>query len=128
MPAFYPEGDEPKLADPTGRSLHKINNLLKSIEAKTGATAQVTNVTGSSFTFTAESSPLVSAVAGRRVLTVYNEGAGVLHISPGEICTVTSYQVRLSSGDYWECPQEQISLAYSAVFVTEGAARVTEIS
>lgn len=37
MPAFYPEGDEPKLADPTGRSLHKINNLLKSIEAKTGS-------------------------------------------------------------------------------------------
>ena len=38
MPAFYPEGDEPKLADPSGRSLHKINNLLKSIEAKTGST------------------------------------------------------------------------------------------
>ena len=38
MPAFYPEGDEPKLADPSGRSLHKINNLLKSIDAKTGST------------------------------------------------------------------------------------------
>jgi hypothetical protein len=37
MPAFYPEGDEPKLADPSGRSLHKINNLLKSIDAKTGS-------------------------------------------------------------------------------------------
>ena len=37
MPAFYIEGDEPKLADPSGRSLHKINNLLKIIEAKTGS-------------------------------------------------------------------------------------------
>ena len=57
MPAFYPEGDEPKLADPSGRSLHKINNLLKSIEAKTGSTTitgpvtvsnevEVTNSTG----------------------------------------------------------------------------------
>jgi hypothetical protein len=36
MPAFYPEGDEPKLADPSGRSLHKINSLLKSIDTKTG--------------------------------------------------------------------------------------------
>jgi hypothetical protein len=57
MPAFYPEGDEPKLADPSGRSLHKINNLLKSIDAKTGSTTitgpvtvsnevEVTNSTG----------------------------------------------------------------------------------
>jgi len=34
MPAFYPEGDEPKLADPSGRSLHKINSLLNKIESK----------------------------------------------------------------------------------------------
>ena len=57
MPAFYPEGDEPKLADPSGRSLHKINNLLKSIDTKTGSTTitgpvtvsnevEVTNSTG----------------------------------------------------------------------------------
>ena len=57
MPAFYIEGDEPKLADPSGRSLHKINNLLKIIEAKTGSTTitgpvtvsnevEVTNSTG----------------------------------------------------------------------------------
>lgn len=34
MPAFYPEDDEPKLADPSGRSLHKINSLLNKIEGK----------------------------------------------------------------------------------------------
>ena len=57
MPAFYPEGDEPKLADHSGRSLHKINNRLKSIDTKTGSTTitgpvtvsnevEVTNSTG----------------------------------------------------------------------------------
>jgi hypothetical protein len=89
---------------------------------------QGTTVTNSNFTSTTASTTLVSAVAGREVLTVFNEGAGNLHISPGATCTTVAYQVRLSAGDYWECPQGQLSLAHTAVFATAGTARVTEVS
>ena len=89
---------------------------------------QGTTVTNSNFTSTTASTTLVSAVAGRECLTVFNEGAGNLHISPGATCTTISYQVRLSAGDYWECPQGQLSLAHTAVFATSGTARVTEVS
>jgi hypothetical protein len=89
---------------------------------------QGTTVTSSNFTSTTASSSLVSAVSNRQVLTVLNEGAGVLYISAGGTCTTTSYQVRLASGDYWECPSGQTSLAHTAVFVTAGTARVTQIS
>ena len=90
--------------------------------------AQGTTVTNSNFTSTTASTSLVSAVAGREVLTVFNEGAGNLHISPGATATTISYQVRLSAGDYWECPQGQLSLGHVAVFATAGTARVTEVS
>ena len=90
--------------------------------------AQGTTVTNSNFTSTTASTSLVSAVTGREVLTVFNEGAGNLHISPGATATTISYQVRLSAGDYWECPQGQLSLAHSAVFATAGTARVTQVS
>jgi hypothetical protein len=89
---------------------------------------QGTTVSNTNFTSTTASTTLVSAVAGREVLTVFNEGAGNLHISPGATCTTVAYQVRLSSGDYWECPAGQLSLAHTAVFATAGTARVTEVS
>lgn len=89
---------------------------------------QGTSVSNTNFTSITASTSLVSAVAGREVLTVFNEGAGNLHISPGATATTISYQVRLSAGDYWECPAGQLSLAHSAVFATAGAARVTEVS
>jgi len=89
---------------------------------------QGTTVTNSNFTSTTASTTLVSAVSRRECLTVFNEGAGNLHISPGATCTTVAYQVRLSAGDYWECPQGQLSLAHTAVFATAGTARVTEVS
>jgi len=89
---------------------------------------QGTTVTNSNFTSTTASTTLVSAVAGRDVLTVFNEGAGNLFISPGATATTISYQVRLSAGDYWECPEGQRSLIHTAVFATAGTARVTEVS
>jgi hypothetical protein len=90
--------------------------------------AQGTAITNSNFTNLTPSTTLVSAVAGRDCLTVFNEGAGNLHISPSATCTTISYQVRLSTGDYWECPKGQLSLAHTAVFATAGTARVTEVS
>ena len=87
---------------------------------------QGTTVSNTTFTSITPSTTLVSAVAGRDVLTVFNEGP-TLYISPEATCTTISYQVRLSAGDYWECPASQISLAHTAVFATAGTARVTQI-
>jgi hypothetical protein len=89
---------------------------------------QGTTVSNTNFTSTTASTTLVSAVTLRESLTVFNEGAGNLHISPGATCTTISYQVRLSAGDYWECPQGQLSLLHSAVYATAGTARVCQVS
>ena len=89
--------------------------------------AQGTTVTQSSFTSTTASTSLVASSASRKTLTVFNEGGGTLYVSAGSTCTTTAYQVRLSSGDYWECPSNQTSLAHTAVFASTGSARVTEI-
>jgi len=89
---------------------------------------QGTTVSNTNFTSITASTTLVSAVANREVLTIFNEGAGNLHISPGATCTTVAYQVRLSAGDYWECPAGQLSLAHTAVFATAGTARVCQVS
>jgi hypothetical protein len=89
---------------------------------------QGTTVSNTNFTSTNASTTLVSAVALRESLTVFSEGPGNLFISPGATATTISYQVRLSPGDYWECPAGQLSLAHTAVFATAGTARVTEVS
>lgn len=89
---------------------------------------QGTSVSNTNFTSTTASTTLVSAVTMRESLTVFNEGAGNLHISPGATCTTVAYQVRLSAGDYWECPQGQLSLLHTAVFATAGTARVCQVS
>jgi len=119
-------GSLPALAAGTAQ----IGSVIASISntAVTVYPSQGTAVTNSNFTSLTSSTSLVSAVVGRDVLTVFNEGAGNLHISAGATCTTISYQVRLSAGDYWECPQGQLSLAHTAVFATAGTARVTEVS
>ena len=89
---------------------------------------QGTAVTTSNFTSTTASTALANFNAGRQVLTIFNEGAGNLHIAPGATCTTIAYQVRLSSGDYYEVPNHQTTITHSAVFATAGTARVTEVS
>jgi hypothetical protein len=89
---------------------------------------QGTAVTTSNFTSTTASTVLASFNATREVLTIFNEGAGNLHISAGATCTTIAYQVRLSSGDYYEVPNHQTTITHSAVFATAGTARVTEVS
>jgi hypothetical protein len=88
---------------------------------------QGTAVTTSNFTSTTASTVLASFNATREVLTIFNEGAGNLHISAGATCTTIAYQVRLSSGDYYEVPNHQTTITHSAVFATAGTARVTEV-
>ena len=89
---------------------------------------QGTAVTTSNFTSTTASTVLANYNATRQVLTIFNEGAGNLHISPGATCTTIAYQVRLGSGDYYEVPNHQTTITHSAVFATAGTARVTQVS
>lgn len=89
---------------------------------------QGTAVTTSNFTSTTASTVLAGYNATREVLTIFNEGAGNLHIAPGVTCTTVQYQVRLSSGDYYEVPNHQTTITHSAVFATAGTARVTQVS
>ena len=89
---------------------------------------QGTAVTTSNFTSTTASTVLANYNATREVLTIFNEGAGNLHISPGATCTTIAYQVRLSAGDYYEVPNHQTTITHSAVFATAGTARVVQIS
>jgi len=92
------------------------------------AAAQGTSVTTSNFTSTTASTVLANFNATRRVLTIFNEGAGSLHICAGATCTTIAYQVRLSSGDYYEVPNHQTTITHSAVFATAGTARIVQIS
>lgn len=89
---------------------------------------QGTAVTTSNFTSTTASTVLASANATREVLTIFNEGAGNLHICAGATCTTIAYQVRLSAGDYYEVPNHQTTITHSAVFATAGTARVCQVS
>ena len=89
---------------------------------------QGTAVTTSNFTSTTASTVLANYNATREVLTIFNEGAGNLHICVGATCTTIAYQVRLSSGDYYEVPNHQTTITHSAVFATAGTARVCQVS
>lgn len=89
---------------------------------------QGTAVTTSNFTSTTASTVLANYNATREVLTIFNEGAGNLHICAGATCTTIAYQVRLSSGDYYEVPNHQTTITHSAVFATAGTARVTQVT
>ena len=89
---------------------------------------QGTAVTTSNFTSTTASTVLANFDATREVLTIFNEGAGNLHICAGATCTTIAYQVRLSAGDYYEVPNHQTTITHSAVFATAGTARIVQIS
>ena len=103
------------------------SNQIGSVTANTFA-VQGTAVTTSNFTSTTASTVLANFNATREVLTIFNEGAGNLHICAGATCTTIAYQVRLSAGDYYEVPNHQTTITHSAVFATAGTARVTEVS
>jgi hypothetical protein len=89
---------------------------------------QGTAVTTSNFTSTTASTVLASYNATREVLTIFNEGAGNLHVCVGATCTTVQYQVRLSAGDYYEVPNHQTTITHSAVFATAGTARICQVS
>ena len=102
-------------------------NVSGTVTANTFA-LQGTAVTTSNFTSTTASTVLANYNATRQVMTIFNEGAGNLFVCPGATCTTVQYQIRLSSGDYYEVPNHQTTITHSAVFATAGTARVTQVS
>ena len=94
-----------------------------SVQNPQGATATITT-----FTSTTASTSLIAAGSTRKGLTVYNSGAGDLYISPTAVCTTTNFQIKLSSGDYWECPASQVLLSHTGVFATSGTAYITSLT
>jgi len=87
-----------------------------------GGNSELTNFTSLTATGLAPAS-----YPNRSALTVFNEGAGMLYISPRYNVSTSSYMVRLSAGDYWECPIGSLLPYYYAVFGSAGTARVTQI-
>lgn len=120
-------GQEAVEGDGTAVFVQVRNQISGTVTANTFA-LQGTAVTTSNFTSTTASTVLANFNATREVLTIFNEGAGNLHICAGATCTTIAYQVRLSAGDYYEVPNHQTTITHSAVFATAGTARVTEVS
>ena len=85
------------------------------------------SITISSFTLTSSSS-FAGVDSNRKLLTVFNEGNGVLYIKPGSAVSSTDYQIRMSPGDYWEVPAAQVGLQHFGIFASVGTARITSIS
>jgi hypothetical protein len=150
MPSYFPENNDAKPDDTEVRSLQKINDLLSGgitvsvgeVEVKNDAgnpvpvtisgTLSVSDrgATGeasvTSFTSTS-SATLKGANSQRKVLTIYNEGSGNLHILYGAgTASTTNYSVKLFSGDYLEINQYVGQV--TGIFASAGTARVTEIT
>lgn len=70
---------------------------------------------------------LKAANANRKVITIYNDGAGILNILLGSgTASSTNYSVKLNSGDYLEL--DKYTGVITGIFLSAGTARVTEIS
>jgi hypothetical protein len=65
--------------------------------------------------------------SGRTALSVFNDGTGTLYISPQNTVSTSSYMVKLSPGEYWECPTGALAISYWAKFGSAGTARVAQI-
>jgi hypothetical protein len=88
-----------------------------------GATGQAT---ATSFTSTSSAS-LKASNSSRKLLTIYNEGAGNLYVLYGNgTASSTNYSVRLAAGDYLEI--EKYTGDLTGIFATAGTAYVTEIT
>lgn len=143
MPSYFPENNTPKADDTEVRSLQKINDLLGGgitvsvgeVEVKndsgnpvpiTGLVNVGANATVSNFTST-NAAEIAPANATRDLLSVYNEGAGILYVLFGSgTASVTNYTTRLYSGDYLEV--ERYTGQVNGFFASAGTARVTVVS
>lgn len=143
MPSYFPENNTPKADDTEVRSLQKINDLLGGGITVSVGTVEVTNdasnpvpVTGlvnvgsaatvSNFTSTSDAT-IAAANSARSLLTIFNEGAGILYVLYGSgTASATNYTVRLNVGDYLEV--ERYTGIVKGIFASAGTARVTVVS
>jgi len=113
-------------------SIVDINSTLRELPVAVTGTAQTSDrgSTGPStvITFSSVNSvELRPANVNRKLLTIFNEGAGTLHVLYGDgTASTTNYSVRLASGDYLEI--EKYTGRVMAIFATAGNAKVTEIT
>jgi hypothetical protein len=105
----------------------RVSLYNSSVTANTFA-IQGTAVTTSNFTSTTASTLLAAANNNRKVLTIFNEGAGNLHICAGATCTTLAYQRKLASNEFFQVPDQQTAITHSAVFATAGTARIVQIT
>jgi hypothetical protein len=98
-----------------------------SISTITAYPPQGANSALSNFTSVTSAGLAEPSYGGRTALTVFNEGPATLYIAPKNTVSTSSYMVRLSAGEYWECPTGSLSAIYWAVFGSAGTARVTQI-
>jgi len=83
--------------------------------------ASVTNFSATSSTSIAASN------SARKLLTIFNEGAGLLYVLYGNgTATTSNYSVRINSGDYLEI--DKYTGAVFGIFGSAGTARITEIT
>lgn len=107
--------------DSSGRINTNVNGTVTVSDRGTTGEASVTNFTSTT------SATLKASNSNRRLLAIYNEGAGNLHILYGSgTASTTNYSVRLSTGDYLEVDKYTGQL--TAIFASTGTARVTEIT
>jgi len=113
-------------------SIVDINSTLRELPVTVSGTAQ-TSDRGATGMATVSTFSSVNSVelrplnVNRKLLTIFNEGAGTLHVLYGDGTASTSnYSVRLTSGDYLEI--EKYTGRVMAIFATAGNAKVTEIT
>lgn len=71
---------------------------------------------------------IAASNSNRKGLTIYNEGAGNLHVTLGTATTSTSsYTVKILPSVYYELPYNYTGLI-GGIFATAGTARVTELT
>jgi len=113
-------------------SIVDINSTLRELPVAVLGTAQTSDrgatgmATVSTFS-SVNSGQLRPLNPARKLLTIYNEGAGNLHVLYGSgTASTTNYSVKLFTGDYLEI--DKYTGQVNAIFASAGTARVTEIT
>jgi hypothetical protein len=111
-----------QIADGSGTGNYgTTGNALTVTDRGTTGPATVTN-----FTFTS-STAIAASNSARKLLTIFNEGAGLLYVLYGNgTATTSNYSVRINSGDYLEI--DKYTGAVTGIFGSAGTARITEIT
>jgi hypothetical protein len=109
-------------------NLGLTNQQLRASPVPVSIPANVATYVGRDNFTSTTAATIASANENRKALTIFSEGPGLLYVCAGSSCTTSSYQVRLSAGEYWECPTGQLALIHTAIFGSTGTARVVSVN